>query len=235
MTMADHRPRTVNLTAALAVAVSLLVCLASWHATQAAAAGTKAIRVTSGNLILDPSTHQPKAVLALYEDFLCPLCGSVDKTYGATIDKLIATGAVAADYYFVAILDRPPRDYSSRAGAAAYCVADQSIDAFRHFRGTLFADQPAESATTFPDNGQLINDAKKAGAPNAANCITSGTYLSLVRGAASEANVHAAPTVLINGVGFDVSSGTPDELVARVRQIVGNVKGLSAQLPCCKA
>lgn len=214
------------MTAALAVGVCLVVCLASWHAAEAAAAGSKAIRVTSGNVILDPSTHQPKAVLTLYEDLLCPPCASLEKNYGPTIDKLIDTGAVAADYYFVAILDNPPRDYSSRAGAAAYCVADQSINAFRGFRGMLFANQPAERAATFPDDRQLINDAQQAGAPNAANCITNGTYLSLVRGMAQAANVSAVPSVRINGVNFDTSSATPDDLVARIRQIDGNVPGL---------
>jgi protein-disulfide isomerase len=226
MTMENPRSRSVNLTAALVVAVCSVVCLAPWHATQAAAAGTKAIRVASGNVILDPSTHQPKAVLALYEDFLCPPCGAVEKNYGPTIDKLIDSGAVAADYYFVAILDNPPRDYSSRAGAAAYCVADQSISAFRSFRGTLFANQPSESAATFPANAELINDAQQAGAPNAANCITSGTYLSLVRGMSNAAKVNAVPEVRINGASFDTSSATPDDLVARVRQIDGNVPGL---------
>ena len=48
-----------------------------------------------------------------------------------------------ADYYMVAILDRPGRDYSSRA--AAYCVADQSIDAFRRFHAALHTHQPAET------------------------------------------------------------------------------------------
>ncbi|MGB9305119.1 MAG: thioredoxin domain-containing protein [Mycobacterium sp.] len=224
--MANLRRGTAKLTAALAVAVSLLGCVAPWYATQAAAAGTNAIRVTSGNVILDPSTHQPKAVLALYEDLLCPPCATFEKNYGPTIDKLIETGAIAADYYFVAILDNSSRDYSSRAGAAAYCVADQSINAFRSFRGILFANQPSESATTFPDNGQLINDAQQAGAPNAANCITSGTHLALVRGMAQAVKVSAAPTVRINGVEFDTSSTTPDDLVARIKQIVGNVPGL---------
>jgi len=68
-----------------------------------------------------------EAMLSLYEDSLCPYCRKFEQTFGATVDKLIDTGAVAADYYMVAILDRPNRDYSSRAGRAAYCVADQSI------------------------------------------------------------------------------------------------------------
>jgi hypothetical protein len=49
------------------------------------------------------------------------------------VNKLIDTGAVAA----------------------AYCVADESIDAFRRFHAALYAQQPEETATVFPDNGRL--------------------------------------------------------------------------------
>ena len=41
----------------------------------------------------------------------------------------------------------------SGAVAAAYCVADESIDAFRRFHAALYAQQPEETATVFPDNG----------------------------------------------------------------------------------
>jgi hypothetical protein len=49
------------------------------------------------------------------------------------VNKLIDTGAVAA----------------------AYCVADEPIDAFRRFHAALYAQQPEETATVFPDNGRL--------------------------------------------------------------------------------
>ncbi|HZE14228.1 MAG TPA: hypothetical protein VE197_00105 [Mycobacterium sp.] len=51
----------------------------------------------------------------MYEDALCPYCRKFEHTFGATVDTLIDSGAVAADYYMVAILDRPGRDFSSRA------------------------------------------------------------------------------------------------------------------------
>src|ERR1700736_4225716 len=142
----------------------------------ARAVDAKAIRVTSSSLITDPGTGQPTVVLSLYEDSLCPYCRRFEQTFGATVDKLIDTGVVAADYYMVAILDRPCRDYSSRAGAAAYCVADQSIDAFRRFHAALYAHQPAETAASFPDNAALIDTARQAGAGDAAPvCINNDT------------------------------------------------------------
>jgi protein-disulfide isomerase len=106
----------------------------------------------------------------------------------------------SADYYMVAILDRPGRDYSSRAGAAAYCVADQSIDTFRSFHAALYAHQPAEAAASFPDNAALIDTARQAGAGDAAvDCINNGTYTAMVAGMAEATNVTHTPTVRING------------------------------------
>jgi protein-disulfide isomerase len=193
----------------------------------ATAVDAKAIRVTSSNLITDPGTGQPMVVLSLYEDSLCPYCRRFEQTFGATVDKLIDIGAVAADYYMVAILDRPGRDYSSRAAAAAYCVADQSIDTFRRFHAALYAHQPAETAASFPDNAALIDIARQAGAGDAAaDCINNGTYIATVASMADATNVTHTPTVRINGQDYELS--TPDALVARIKQVVGPVPGIDA-------
>ncbi len=196
----------------------------------ARAVDAKAIRVTSSNLITDPHFGRPAVVLSMYEDALCPYCRRFEDTFGATVDKLIDTGAVAADYYMVAILDRPGRDYSSRAGAAAYCVADESIDAFRRFHAALYTHQPPESAASFPDNAALIDLARQAGAGDAAaDCINNGSYTGMVAGMADATNVTHTPTVRINGQDYELS--TPDALVARIKEIVGPVPGIDAPTP----
>ena len=105
----------------------------------------------------------------------------------------------------VAILDRPGRDFSSRAVAAAYCVADQSIDAFRRFHAALYAHQPAETAASFPDNAALIDTARQAGASDAADCINN-TYTAMVAGMADATNVTHTPTVRINGQNYQLST-----------------------------
>ena len=169
-----HRLTRAAVTAA-AVMVAVAVGPVLYHVPAAAAVDAKSIRVASSNLITDPGTGQPTVVLSMYEDFLCPYCGRFERDFGSTVSKLIDTGAVAADYYFVAILDRGDRDYSSRAGAAAYCVADQSTDAFRRFHAALFAQQPEESASSFPDNSALIDSAQQAGAGDAIRFVRVGT------------------------------------------------------------
>jgi protein-disulfide isomerase len=223
--------RLHTLTRAAVTAVVLMMAVSAGlmlsRDPKAAAVDAKAIRVASSNLITDPGTGQPMVVLSLYEDALCPYCRRFEQTFGATVDKLINTGAVAADYYMVAILDRPGRDYSSRAGAAAYCVADQSIDAFRRFKAALYAHQPAETAPSFPDNAALIATARQAGAGDAAaDCVNNGTYVGMVAGMADATNVTHTPTVRINGQDYELS--TPDALVARIKDIVGPVPGIDA-------
>jgi protein-disulfide isomerase len=214
-----------RLTAAAVTAVVLMTTAAMLALVPPVrAADAKAIRVSSNNLITEPATGQPMVVLSMYEDSLCPWCRKFEHTFGATLDKLIDTGAVAADYYMVAILDRPNRDYSSRAGAAAYCVADQSVDAFRRFHAALYANQPAESAATFPSNTALTDIARQPGAAGAAGCINRGTYTQMVAGMADATDVDHTPTVRINGEDYELS--TPDALVTAIEQIVGPVPGI---------
>lgn len=125
-----------------------------------------AVRVTSSKLVTQPGTSNPKAVVSFYEDFLCPACGIFERGFGPTVSKLVDIGAVAADYTMVAILDSASNQhYSSRAAAAAYCVADESIEAFRRFHAALFSKdiQPAELGKDFPDNARLIELAREAG------------------------------------------------------------------------
>ena len=187
-----------------------------------------AVRVTSSKLVTQPGTSNPKAVVSFYEDFLCPACGNFERTFGPTVSKLNDIGAIAADYSMVAILDSPRnQNYSSRAGAAALCVADESIDAYRRFRTALYSQgiQPDERGSSFPDNAKLIELAREAGvAGKVPDCINSGKYLAKVTGAAAADKINATPTIKINGNEYEPT--TPDALVAAIKQIVGDVPGI---------
>jgi protein-disulfide isomerase len=185
----------------------------------------KAIRAATSSVVTTPGSSDPKAVLSIYEDFLCPVCGSFEQTFGPTINKLIDSGAVATDYNMVAILDRASnQNYSSRAGAVAYCVADEDTtpdkQAFRRFHAAMYAQQPSETGTTFPTNDQIIEIARQTGiVGQVPDCVNSGKYLDLVKGLAAANNVNATPTIRINGQ--DYTPTTPDALVAKIKTITG--------------
>jgi protein-disulfide isomerase len=180
----------------------------------------KAIRVASSHVITKEGSADPKVVLSLYEDFLCPHCAQFEQQFGPTVRELIEDGAVAADYYIVAILDRPQnQNYSSRAGGAAYCVADESIDAFRRFHAALYVKQPAENAAVFPDNAWLVEIARQAGAGGGVpDCINNDRYTETVQGLAAATGIQATPTIRINGQ--DYLPTTPDALAAKVKELL---------------
>ncbi|ORW20577.1 hypothetical protein AWC18_10715 [Mycolicibacter nonchromogenicus] len=209
-------------------AVGLIGYIVVSNGHKKGAGAGEAIRVTSSKLVTKEGTDEPKAVLTFYEDFLCPACGNLERAFGPTVSRLIDSGAIAADYHMVAILDRPQNDnYSSRAGAAAYCVADEDIDAFRRFHTALYTEQlqPSEIGTDFPDNKRLIELARQAGVVGGVPaCINSGKYLKMVGGMAAAGGIHATPTLRINGE--DYRPSTPEALVAKIREIVGDVPGM---------
>jgi protein-disulfide isomerase len=211
-------------------AVVLVLYIVMSNKDKPAEGDAKAIRVAADTLITKEGTSDPKAVLSLYEDFLCPACGNFEKQFGPTVSKLIDSGAVAADYYMVSILDSQGDGYSSRAANAAYCVADESTDAFRRFHAALYAQQPQEGVGPFPDNARLIEVARQAGvAGGVPDCINSGRYEEMVKGLAAATNVNSTPTIRINGE--DYSWTTPDALIAKIEEIVGNVPALDAGAP----
>jgi len=216
--------------AATAFVVLLLVGVVYWALNNKKAnpgAGDN-VRVTSSKVVNQPGTSNPKAVVTFYEDFLCPACGNFERTFGPTVSKLIDIGAIAADYRMVSILDsQKNQNYSSRAGAAALCVADESVDAFRRFHTALYSTgiQPDERGTSFPDNAKLIELAREAGVVGKVpDCINSGKYLSKVSGESAAEHISATPTIKINGDEYDPS--TPDALVAKIKGIVGDVPGI---------
>ncbi len=221
----------IGLTAIVVVfAVGLVLYIVLSADEKPTAGEVDSIRVASADLIKKDGTDEPKAVLSLYEDFLCPACGNFEKQFGPTVSKLIDSGAVAADYYMVAILDRQGDGYSTRAANAAYCVAGDSIDAFRRFHAALYAQQPQEGVGPFPDNARLAEVARQAGAGGqVAECINKGTNDDMVSGLAQATNVKATPTIRINGE--DYNPTTPDALIAKVEEIVGNVPALDAGAP----
>ena len=67
----------------------------------------RAISVAVQDKLIKDSAGKPKVVLSMYEDFLCPHCGEFEQKMGSTVQQLIDTGAVQADYYMVAL---PPLD-----------------------------------------------------------------------------------------------------------------------------
>ena len=207
-------------------AVALVLWIVLSGETKPESGEARSVRIESSNVVKKDDGIEPKLVLSVYEDPLCPHCGAFEKAFGPTINKLIDGGAIAVDYYMVGILDSAGNQkYSSRASGAAYCVADESTEAFRRFHGALYAQQPSETGGAYPTNAQLIETARQAGAAGKVpECIDKGRYVEMASGMAAATKINATPTVRVNGEDYQYS--TPEALVTKVKEIVGDVPGL---------
>lgn len=85
-----------------------------------------------------------KVTIDLYEDFLCPACGSFKKAYGEQIKQEIEAGNLRVRYHALPFLVRlsDPEGYSRDSANAALCAVDGGK--FWEYHETLFARQPEE-------------------------------------------------------------------------------------------
>jgi len=129
-------------------------------------------------------------VVAVYSDYLCPICGVFEQTNGATLDQLRQSGEIVVEYHPVSILDRSSGGtaYSTRSATAAALVAAQAPEAFVDFHNALFTNQPAETSDTpYLTDAQIAEIARTAGVPEAvAATIESGEYLGTQADAAGK-------------------------------------------------
>lgn len=208
-----RRRRAIQISSIVVVIVVAVVVTAVIVATR----GSKTVAAQTGG------THATKdygfvvgkasapAKLVAYEDFQCPICDNLEKTYGSLMAQNIADGKLSVEYRPVTFLDRSSlNQYSSRALNAAVCVAKYGgITDFKKFHDYLYQNQPAED-TKGPENSTLIADATKIlGKSNAAfsACVNNGTFNSWATSATNEwAKVtskfpsgQSTPTLIMNG------------------------------------
>ena len=129
-------------------------------------------------------------VVAVYSDYLCPICGVFEQTNGATLDQLRQSGEIVVEYHPVSILDRSSGGtaYSTRSATAAALVAAQAPEAFVDFHNALFTNQPVETSDTpYLTDVQIADLARTVGVPDAvAATIESGEYLGTQADAAGK-------------------------------------------------
>lgn len=133
---------------------------------------------------------QAPKTLEIYEDPLCPGCGSLEHLYGQEIAQKIDEGKLAVRYRFVNFLDSESDsgDYSTRATAALQCVAQTgSGGTYSKFHDALFTTRQPEEGSGLTDD-ELATIATESGAPPAAHdCIATGARIEDARNQATAA------------------------------------------------
>jgi protein-disulfide isomerase len=143
---------------------------------------------------------QPAKVV-VYMDFMCPYCADFHSSYGPTLDRLRNEGKITVEYRPVTFLDRQSTNrYSSRAAAAAACVADAHPDRYADFLSQLYAHEPAQGSAGLSD--QELKSLMAAAGADTAKCIDSGTYLAWARYSnrlALDSGINGVPTAFVEG------------------------------------
>ena len=144
----------------------------------------------------------PRSVV-IYEDFLCPFCGQLEKTVGEGLDAAVEAGEIKVEYRPLGFLARIS-DYSPESANAFAVVLDSSgPEVAKEFHDLLYADQPSEEGP-FPDTDALVALAVEAGADeaNVRPGIEDMAFEGWVDGAndaASQADVNSTPSVFVDG------------------------------------
>ncbi|MDQ4503992.1 thioredoxin domain-containing protein [Sinomonas sp. ASV322] len=143
---------------------------------------------------------QPAKVV-VYVDFICPICNQFEQTYGQKLTDLRNAGQITLEYRPIAFLDRNSRtNYSSRAAAAAACVANSNPDKYADFFAELYKQQPAEGSDGLSD--QKLKDIASGVGADISKCVDDKTYRPWVKYTtqlALSSGVTGTPTAIVDG------------------------------------
>ncbi|WP_246828813.1 thioredoxin domain-containing protein [Micrococcus sp. HMSC067E09] len=171
------------------------------------------------NVPEEPSEEQPESIpgaeepadgdpaqIVIYADFNCSHCAEFEERNNGYLQDLMAEGKATVEYRMVGFLDRPGTgNYSSRAAAASYCVAEEAPESYDAFVSDVFATYSQKSGAGLSDD-ELIAIANSAGA-DISSCVKDGTYRPMVKyttAKAQEAKIPGTPGVFVNGKNWAV-------------------------------
>ncbi|WP_280350582.1 DsbA family protein [Nocardia abscessus] len=175
---------------ALALIVLIVIAAIRWGRDEAAVRndGYGSVRDPAVHSVLEPNGSillgrpDAKKTIDIFEDPLCPGCGSLERIYGQEIAQKIDAGALAVRYRLVNFLDGRSRskDYSTRAVAANQCVAEAgSGPVYSKFHTELFTTKrPSEGGADLSKEelAAIAGDAESV-----RQCIANGAKVDFAR------------------------------------------------------
>lgn len=218
---ADKRQRN-TITVAIVAIVVVLIAAAGWGISRISAqneTNTEVIEprnLTEGGAQFPTDVDNSDApVVEIWEDFLCPACGSFEQVSGDYLKNQAEAGTIRLRIMPFAFLhNQSSNDYSHRAMNVAMCALDEQGDeAFFAVHEALFANQPEEGGAG-PEDAELISMAEDAGVSGLDSCVRTENFVPWIDEIkdtfADERDITGTPTVHINGEESDAR--TPDEL-----------------------
>ncbi|MDR1790369.1 MAG: thioredoxin domain-containing protein [Propionibacteriaceae bacterium] len=165
-------------------------------------------------------------IVDVYFDFMCPGCGSVERTIGEDLAKMAAEDQITLRMHPLSFLDSLSQEtrYSTRAANAFITVAMNEPDKALDFAQMLWNDQPEENSTGLSDE-YLVSDAQYVGvsaettdkfaALEYEDWIVASTEESFTSG-----GIESTPGLKINGVLIAGKSEEPYKLDLQTPGIV---------------
>lgn len=211
---------------AVAVVVGVLIAVNRGSGSSADdAAATPSSTVTMpANTVSDTAIvlgqDTAKAKVELYVDLQCPACKAYEGRVASTLEEDVVAGKVQVLVHPVAILDdASSTKYSSRAGAAVFCAADEGK--YWPYAKLLYEKQPAEGSDGLPDS-TLVELGTQVGLTSKAfaTCVTTQAKASVIAEsttAATKGGLSGTPTIKVNGTKLE--KGTLEELKAAIAAV----------------
>lgn len=144
-------------------------------------------------------------LLALWEDFQCPACGSLEEINGAGLQGLAQDGKVRLVWRPTTFLDN---NLGNQASAFAVSAWGCAIDAGKttEYHDTLYSNQPTTEGEGWTQE-QLIQFGEQAGISGAPldtfrQCVNDNTYLGWAVNSTQafyDANIQGTPYGTLNG------------------------------------
>jgi protein-disulfide isomerase len=207
---AERRRRLLGV---LGVVLVLALVIGGAFAYQRLTTKTPTVSSSEHFVAIGP-TDAPHTVV-IYEDFLCPYCGELERHASKKLASLAEEGKVRVEYRPFVLLSRIS-DYSKRsAGIFGVVLKTAGEGPAKKFHDLLYADQPEETGP-YPTDDELIALAVKAGANESKvrDGVDHGTatdWATAATNAADNAGVSSTPTILLDGKPFQ-DGRTVDEL-----------------------
>jgi protein-disulfide isomerase len=223
---AAERRRTVTLWTSVAVVLVLFVAgLVGWTTLSGQEKGTGTLVTPS--VAVDEGTAfavgTGPVVVDVYEDFLCPACGTFEANSAPALKQLAESGRITLRFHPVAILDELSNgtEYSTRAAAASAAAAQEGK--FTEVHDVLYANRPEEN-TVGLSNAEIIELAASVGVTGDTftTAVNEGTYKAWATKATetfSARGYTGTPTVLVAGQQID--SPTTEALTAAITKAAG--------------
>jgi protein-disulfide isomerase len=223
----ERRRRNAFITAAILAVLAVIVGVGyavqtSRDTTGEAAASPAGAVSTYG---IPRGVEDAPVTVTIFEDFLCPVCGTLEAELRPWINQYVEDGNVRLVYRPIAILDRYSNgtEFPTRAANALAVVFDTSgSEVAGKFHDLLFENQPEEGTDGLSDD-QLVDLAVQAGAAEAdvRGPIDDRDFEQWVvnaTGQASKDGVTGTPTVEVDGDRLEPDSA--DAIAKEIRERV---------------